>query len=668
MVSTLPLLVDGALDLAPCGAGRIGPGPSNLEALTTNGGTRNPRGAAETGGADRLRCHESISDAGADAAMTLVSEEALETALRQLSAHARRTADSNWMQAFLAGRRIAAADYDSSTRGADNAVRDLFTLIPAVRTGTLNPFINLDSTQRWLRNREAGRSTVWNKATRGYTQTLLFNDDGAGGDRHIANGIRGDAIDVLLAQFRSLKITAPAGPALAVLIARHTDWISEPTSDELQTVAAAVLGVTLDDYKRFTVPAPLEVPVLGAPEWSVDLLGASLLGPPPDTQHGTAAVQGHAYEEAPIGQITSLIDEFKKFATAFGITASDRDIHDLLAAVLGSQFVLMAGPSGSGKSLIASALAAFFAKKDRRTRLEGSRFLARQEEFLGYYSHLAGEQFIVQSPLLDLLPLASTEARKDAPVVIIEEANLSPIEGYLSALVHGLGGTEAGALDFRLHSRSGDVPTMDDDVSVPSRLTLAPYPRFFATINVDADSPSPARKVASRVCVVLTDTPAIEEARVSADILSQPSIEEADGPASTILGRPSSAFARYTESGSDVLEEALLRRGRQLSEVIGTEAVNFRAYQKALFYMAWYVELAGEEQPQPESVVVATAVDNAVLHFVLPTLSAHQFAAAIEGLPDVAPTSVLASRVERLRAAVQTQAFGPSPDFWGALS
>jgi hypothetical protein len=600
--------------------------------------------------------------------MTRVSEEALETALRQLSEHVRRTADSNWTQAFLAGRRIAAASYDSSTRGADKAVADLFTLIPSVRTGTLNPFINLDSTQRWLRNQEAGRSTVWNKATRNYTQTLLFNDDGAGGDRHIANGIRSDAIDVLLDQFRTLDITPPAGPALAVLITRDAEWGTEPTDDELQSSAANALGLSLDEYKRFTVRTPLGAPILGAREWSPALLEASPLGPPADVQPGATAVQGHAYEEAPIEQITSLIEEFKKFATAYGITASDGDIHDLLAATLGSQFLLMAGPSGSGKSLIASALAAFFAKKDRRTRLEGSRFLARQEEFLGYYSHLAGQQFIAQPPLLDLLPLSSSEDRKDAPVIIIEEANLSPIEGYLSALVHGLGGREAGTLDFRLHTRSDEVPTADEEVTVPSGLTLAPYPRFFATINVDADSPAPARKVASRACVILTDTPAIEEARVSADILSQPSIEEADGPASTILGRPSSAFARYTESGSDVYEEALLRRGKQLSEVIGTEAVNFRAYQKALFYIAWYVELAGEDEPQPDSAVVAMAVDNALLHFVLPTLSAHQFAAAVEGLVDIAPESVLASRVERLKTVLSAQTFGPSPDFWGALS
>jgi len=600
--------------------------------------------------------------------MTRASEMALEAAMTQLSQHVRRTADSNWTQAFLAGLRMKAAGYESTIRGADTAVSDLFTLVPSVRTGTLNPFVNLESANRWLRNEQVGRSTVWNKATRGYAQTLLFNDDGSGANRHISNGIRSDAIDVLLSKFEELDVAGPAGEALAVLICRDWDWPSEPNSDELQTAAATKLGLELEDYKRFTTRAPLGVPVLGEPSWSPELLERSVLGPPPETQPGVAVTQGQAYEEAPIDQITGLVGEFKKFATGHGIAVSDADILDLLAATLGSQLVLMAGPSGSGKSLMASALAAFFAKKDRRSRLEGSRFLARQEEFLGYYSHLGGEKFIAQPPLLDLLPLESSEERQDAPIVIIEEANLSPLEGYLSALVHGLGGNESPELEFRLHALNERLGTPADEAEVPPRLRLAPYPRFFATINVDADSPAPARKVASRACVVLTETPSIDEARVSADILSQPSIEHADGPASTILGRPSSAFVRYATSGSTVYEEALAARGKELTEIVGTEAVNFRAYQKALFYIAWYVELAGESEPEPGSTVVSTAVDNALLHFVLPTLPAHQFGQAIEGLRNVEQLSVLATRIDRLRSVVRGQHFGPAPDFWGALS
>ena len=52
---------------------------------------------------------------------------------------------------------------------------------------------------------------------------------------------------------------------------------------------------------------------------------------------------------------------------------------------------------------MASALAAFFAPKDRRCRLEASRLLAKPEEFLGYYSHLADQKFMAYDSLLSLL-------------------------------------------------------------------------------------------------------------------------------------------------------------------------------------------------------------------------------------------------------------------------
>lgn len=600
--------------------------------------------------------------------MARVSEAALEAALTQLSHHARRTQDSNWMQAFLAGSRMRAAPYDSTTRGADKAVADLFVLIPSTRNGTVNPFINLQSSRRWSSNNEPGRSTVWNKTTRGYKQKLLFNDAGPGTERHIQNGIRTDALDVLLGQFQDLDVELPASDALAVLISRDTDWPSEPTSYGVQTAAATLLGLSLSDFQRLTSQQALDVPFLGDPEWSPELLEQWEYGPPAEDQQGATVVQGHAYQEAPIEQIAGLVAEFKAFATAHGIAVGGGDIQDLLASTLSSQFIVMAGPSGSGKSLMASALSAFFSKKDNRARLEGSRFLARQEEFLGYYSHLAGQQFVSQPPLLDLLPLEASDDRTDVPIVTIEEANLSPIEGYLSALVHGLGGNESTELEFRLHAADQRLTTQAGGAEIPARLRLAPYPRFFATINVDADSPAPARKVASRACVVLTDTPSIDEALASADILTQPSIDEADGPASAILGRPSVAFSRYSTSGSNDYEVALAARGKDLSGILGTEAISFRAYQKALFYIAWYVELAGDETPNSGEGSLATAVDNALLHFVLPTLPAQQFARAVAGLEGVDSASVLARRLDRLRTAVEGQHFGPAPDFWGALS
>lgn len=592
--------------------------------------------------------------------MARFSERALETALEQLSEFAPVKTRSNWISVFLVASRMATAQYPFTAEGANHGVADVFILAPDIPNGRVNPFIDLASRVRWLKNAQSGRSTVWNTSTRGNAQSILFNDD------HIQNGLRQTALDTLLAELQD-GTPLPARDALAVLLARDIDWTTEPTASQVVLAAATFIGLDVDEFERLTSAHPLGVPFLGLPEWSPEALQLWGYGPKQQTLTADAMAGPATASDIPVEEVATLVAAFAAFLTKHGIASNNPEIRDLLASTLSSQLVIMAGPSGSGKSLMASALSAFFAKEDRRAKLEASRYLARQEEFLGYYSQIAGEQFIAQPALLDLLPLHADEAEY-APVVTIEEANLSPIEGYLSALVHGLGGTEAETLGFRLHARNDAVPTMTEDVSIPRQLNLAPYPRFFATINVDADSPAPARKVVSRACVVLMETPSIETTIASSDILVQPSLQDSDGPASDFLGSPGLAFRRYAESGGTEYQQAFAARAADLRDAVGGDVVNQRSLQKSLYYIAWYTELSGEMQGDDETAAVRVAIDNALLHFVLPTLPAHQFAAAIENLPEVSPDSVLASRIERLKTVVAAQTFGPSPDFWGALS
>jgi hypothetical protein len=433
----------------------------------------------------------------------------------------------------------------------------------------------------------------------------------------------------------------------------------------LHDAARAVLGLSQHDFERITDDTALPVPLLGTPEWSPQLLEASQLGPP--ALASASAAPAAPAESIPVESVHDLPERFRKFLGTYGIaTDSHEELLDLLAATLSSQFVIMAGPSGSGKSLMASALAAFFAPANRRCRLEASRLLAKPEEFLGYYSHLAGERFMAYDQLLSLLGLDA--AGQTPPMITIEEANLSPIEGYLAPLVHGLGGLETPVLPVRLHTQPGTVESQVPDQAIPPVLELHPYPRFFATINVDADSPAPARKVVSRACVVLMETPTFDTALAAADTLVHPSVEDADGPASALIGRPTIAFGRYAETGSDVYEQALTERAALLREKLDVEVVAHRQLQHSLMYMAWLVELAGETEPEQGNQAVEAAADNALLHFVLPSLPAVQFERALEALNDGARTGVLATRLARLRSVVTEQQFGPPPDFWGALS
>lgn len=592
--------------------------------------------------------------------MARCSEAALEEALRELSEHAASSrARSNWISTFLVAQRMHAARYPNTVAGANSGVDDLFVLLPGHQRGRSNPFVDLGSVYRWGQVKDSGRKTVWNTGTRNGAQTALFNQD------HFSYGLRPVAIDVMY-EHLGREEPLPGRDALAVFLTRGHDWTSSPSRTELHTAASEILDLGLQEFDRITADTVLAVPVLGMPEWSPELLAGSELGPPPDTT--TGAEPTTPAEDIPIESVQDLPEQFRKFLGNYGIASGGHDeLVDLLAAVLSSQFLIMAGPSGSGKSLMASALAAFFAPKDRRCRLEASRLLAKPEEFLGYYSHLADQKFMAYDPLLSLLDLDTTD-NGTPPMITIEEANLSPIEGYLSALVHGLGELETKVLPLRLHTQPGEVDSQVPGRKVSHALELQPYPRFFATINVDADSPAPARKVVSRACVVLLETPTFETALAAADTLVHPSVGDAGGPAAAYIGKPTIAFDRYAATGSEVYEQALGERAVMLRDKLGVDVIAHRQLQRSLVYMAGFVELSGETEPEQGHPAVEAAADNAILHFVLPSLPAAQFERALETLEDGQPTGVLVTRLARLRSVVDEQQFGPPPDFWGALS
>lgn len=594
--------------------------------------------------------------------MPRCSEAALEAALRELSEHASSSrARSNWMSTYLVAQRMHAAAYPFSTTGSDSGVTDLFVLVPDNPRGRSNPFVDLRSDYRWGQVERTGRKTVWNTGTRTGAQTVLFNDN------HFKNGLRPSAIDVLL-QNLGTQEPLPGRDALSVLLTRNRDWPSEPSHQDLHDAAREVLGLSRHDFERITEDNTLGVPVLGTPEWSPDLLAASELGPPPPSPAPRGATEVAAVEDIPIESVNELPEQFRRFLSSYGIATGSRDeLVDLLASALSSQFVIMAGPSGSGKSLMASALAAFFAPKERRCRLEAARLLGKPEEFLGYYSHLANQKFMAYDQILSLLELEMTPDASP-PMITIEEANLSPIEGYLSPLVHGLGELETKVLPVRLHTQPSEVSSQVPERTIPRVLKLEPYPRFFATINIDADSPAPARKVVSRACVELLETPTFETALAAADTLVHPSVADAAGPAAAHIGRPTIAFHRYAETGSQVYEQALRERATMLRDTLGVDVIAHRQLQRSLVYMAWYVELEGVKEPEPGDLAVEAAADNAILHFVLPSLPAAQFARALDALNDGSRRGVLATRLARLRSVVNEQQFGPPPDFWGALS
>ena len=382
----------------------------------------------------------------------------------------------------------------------------------------------------------------------------------------------------------------------------------------------------------------------------------------------------------PINRIELTAIAFDEFLRLRGLVYEPQVKADLLAAILGSQFVLFAGPSGTGKSTAARVLAEFFCPPDRRAIIPVESTWEAPHDVTGTYSSFA--KYFLAKPGLDELtcldrssPLRTGNDGEVAPVAVIEEANLSRIEGYLSPIVHGLSVLAQETIDWVLHQENDNVPRSGEDGAprvVPPKLVLGPWPRFLGTINIDHTAIAPARKVSGRACVILLEPRETAAARDGVDAIW--SIETPatwqDGPAE-LLHDPRTALAGKL-GGEDLrqLATSLDDTTSKLTQAIGTNPVSKRDEHRCLLYMAFFCDIAlhmpGYEPPLPALRTIAA--ENALLHYVLPGLTAHQFASAIDLFEDDELQSLLRSRCRRLRPEEARATLGYDADFWTALS
>ena len=378
-----------------------------------------------------------------------------------------------------------------------------------------------------------------------------------------------------------------------------------------------------------------------------------------------------------VEQTAIAFDEFLKLR---GLVYEPQVKADLLAAILGSQFVLFAGPSGTGKSTAARVLAEFFCPPDRRAIIPVESTWEAPHDVTGTYSSFA-KYFLTKPGLDELTRLDRSSSFRTgndgevSPVAVIEEANLSRIEGYLSPIVHGLSVLAQETIDWVLHQEDDSVPRSGEDGApcvVPPQLVLGPWPRFLGTINIDHTAIAPARKISGRACVILLEpleTTAAEEG-VSAIWSNEPPATWHDGPAE-LLHDPRTALAgQLGGEGFSQFAAALDETTSRLSQAIGINPVSKRDEHRCLLYMAFFYDVAlhmpDYEPPLPDLRTIAA--ENALLHYVLPGLTAHQFALAIDLFEDGELQSLLRSRCRRLRPEEARATLGYDADFWTALS
>lgn len=357
---------------------------------------------------------------------------------------------------------------------------------------------------------------------------------------------------------------------------------------------------------------------------------------------------------------------------------------DLLAAFLSTQFLLFAGPSGTGKSTTARALTHIFCTPNSSGVIEARRQMLGPEDVAGYYSPLSDSYVTV--PDLRVLRQLATEAEDAAPALLVEEINLSAVEGYLAPFTHGLSGLSQEFVTWDLHDGSVDDP--------PDELVLGPYPRLLGTINVDATAPAPARKVAARACVILLEPvaePDIAAALQRLRARGQPNLAT-EGAGAPLVGNPLEIFSVAVADDSLLAQHVAdlldLIRGSGAHAAPGAvgataNAVSRRQVDQMLTYASWFVLLAKAFETGGGTLLNDShrlAVENGILHFVLPTLPGPEFTVALERLQTANAQlsgpgdpqqlgALLLSRVERLATAGNgALGLGQILDFWDRLS
>lgn len=234
------------------------------------------------------------------------------------------TAKASLYESFLTARWLTAKHrYNPvpAITDADEAVSDLFDVVPDLENGRLSPF-----RYDWRVSLNSGRKTVWNNTTRGpKLATTIFNGD------DLRHGLRPDAVAVLAGALQDDAL--PSRQALAALLLRGEDFND---TDDWPTAASRLLshlGLSESELDQITESRPLGVPLVGPTEWSPETLPESLAPPTTVTVAAPPPTSGAAAEDVQV-----VIDA--------------RVERMLRRCVQQYSCVLLVGPPGTGKGAL----------------------------------------------------------------------------------------------------------------------------------------------------------------------------------------------------------------------------------------------------------------------------------------------------------------------------
>lgn len=203
---------------------------------------------------------------------------------------------------------------------------------------------------------------------------------------------------------------------------------------------------------------------------------------------------------APKANLDNLISDFQSCASdgrlAIGAGLAGRMCGSLLA----KRFLILTGLSGSGKTKLAHAFAAWIAESAEQYRVVAvGADWTTNENLLGYQDALRPE--IYRKPTngaLDLMLRARDDATRPY-FLILDEMNLSHVERYFADMLSAIESGEA----IALHASAEDLTGGDgDSVRVAARLSLPKNLFIVGTVNVDETTYMFSPKVLDRANVI----------------------------------------------------------------------------------------------------------------------------------------------------------------------
>ena len=183
-----------------------------------------------------------------------------------------------------------------------------------------------------------------------------------------------------------------------------------------------------------------------------------------------------------------------------GLKLQDGMLVRLAASLLTKRFLILTGLSGSGKTKLAHAFAAWITESEAQYRVVAvGADWTTNENLLGYQDALRPD--IYRKPTngaLDLMLRARDDSERPY-FLILDEMNLSHVERYFADMLSAIESGES----IALHSATENLPGGDGDtLTVPARLELPKNLFIVGTVNVDETTYMFSPKVLDRANVI----------------------------------------------------------------------------------------------------------------------------------------------------------------------